>query len=125
MLTPSIAPFQGARGAVIPMRKLTFAATALMLVALSAPTARGGNPSPTKCPPAFGAVTVSGDLVVPAGQSCTLTGTTITGNVTVRGSLLAFDVHIVGNLTADHAESLILDDSTVGGNLVADHTTGG
>jgi hypothetical protein len=105
------------------MRKLAFAAIALMLVALSAPPARAG--SPTTCTGALGAVTVSGDLGVPPGAACVLDGTTVTGNVTVRGSLVAIFVQISGNLIGIDARSLQLSASTVGGNVIAVQTTGG
>lgn len=38
----------------------------------------------TRCIGTAGAVTVPGDLVVPAGEACTLTGTTVEGTVRVR-----------------------------------------
>ena len=113
------------------MKKLAFAVLAVMLVVVSAGAARAGGPAPFKCTGSVGAVTVSGDLEVPAGHSCVLEGTTVTGNVTDRGSLVACGVHILGNLTADHAESLVLGipdpitlrcDSTVGGKVLADRS---
>ena len=108
------------------MRKLTFVATALMLVALSAPPARSGTPSPTKCTGTLGSVTISGDLLVPAGEFCSLLrGTTVTGNVTVQGSLFTERAYVSGNLIGDHADSISLTGSVVGGNLLADDTTGG
>jgi hypothetical protein len=105
------------------MRKLAFAAIALMLVALSAPAARAG--SPTTCTGALGAVTVSAGLEVPPGEACGLNGTTVTGNVTVRGSLFAIGVQISGNLIGIDARSLQLSHSTVDGNVIAVQTTGG
>lgn len=46
----------------------------------------------TKCVGDGGAVTVPGDLVVPAGMSCTLTGTTVTGDVRIaKGADLIAD----------------------------------
>jgi hypothetical protein len=38
----------------------------------------------TRCVGTGGAVTVPGDLVVPAGKSCVLEGTTVEGKVTVQ-----------------------------------------
>lgn len=48
----------------------------------------------TRCIGTAGAVTVPGDLVVPAGQACTLTGTTVEGQVRVRpgADLVVMDV---------------------------------
>ena len=117
-------PIKRARGGSIPMRKLAFAATALMFVALSA-AAPADATAPAICIGGMGAGPVSGDLQVPVGKTCDLIGTTVTGNVTVLGSLVAVRAHISGNLSGNHAESLALIDTTVGGNLLADHTTGG
>ncbi|MGA7873876.1 MAG: hypothetical protein WCA22_23550 [Candidatus Binatus sp.] len=98
-----------------------------VVVGLSATAA---NAAPvTSCTGSFGkvtmgAVTVDGNVDVPAGAACTLAGTTVTGNVTVEGGLIAGTVHIRGNLTADHAKYLgLYGDSTVGGNVTASHTT--
>ncbi|GAA1617830.1 hypothetical protein [Actinoplanes couchii] len=54
----------------------------------------------THCVGTGGAVTVPNDLLVPAGESCTLTGTIITGNVSVlAGANLVTDgVRIAGDL---------------------------
>jgi len=59
----------------------------------------------THCIGTGGAVTVPNDLYVPAGESCSLTGTIVTGNVSVAaggnlviaGGKLAGDVRIAGN----------------------------
>ena len=60
------------------MKKLAFAVLAVMLVVVSAGAARAGGPAPFKCTGFVGAVTVSGDLEVPAGHTCVLEGTTVT-----------------------------------------------
>ena len=104
------------------MRKLAFIATALLLVALSVPPADAA--APTQCT-GFLTGAISGNLEVPAGAFCELIFATVTGNVTVRGVLLAIEVQISGNLTGNHADFLLLEFSTVGGNVVADHTTSG
>ena len=67
------------------MRKLGFAASVLMLIALSAPPARGAT-STTTCTGVLFPGTVSGNVEVPAGESCVLFGTTVTGNVSARAS---------------------------------------
>lgn len=73
----------------------------------------------TTCVGEGGAVTVPNDLVVPAGQSCTLDGTTIQGNVTVRtgADLVGTGVTIEGNTIVQGDAYLDLTDSSVGGNL--------
>ncbi len=81
-------------------------------------------------PPAFsGNVTCVGQyiggvtldsLIVPAGATCTLHGTRLTGNIELRAgsSLLATDVAAAGNLVADGAAKLTLGGaSTVGGSV--------
>jgi hypothetical protein len=57
------------------------AASGLGLVAFAAPASAGLT---THCVGDAGAVTVPGDLLVPAGKSCVLTGTKVTGEVTVE-----------------------------------------
>jgi hypothetical protein len=64
---------------------LAFAASALIAAGemmTLAPTAQASLV--TRCVGEGGNVTVPGDLVVPAGQSCWLEGTTVQGNVKVR-----------------------------------------
>jgi hypothetical protein len=56
-------------------------ALATVSVVLVAPSANADLV--THCVGTGGAVTVPGDLLVPAGESCTLEGTTVTGNVRV------------------------------------------
>ncbi len=54
----------------------------------------------TRCVGEGGAVTVPGDLVIPAGQSCDLTGTTVNGNVRVASgaSLIGSKVTLNGKV---------------------------
>jgi hypothetical protein len=104
------------------MKKLACAASVLVLVALSVPPAEALK---RQCRGSMSAVTVSGDLEVSAGDVCVLIGTTVTGNVTVRGILFAFQAQILGSLIGIHAHSIGLNWGTVGGNLIADHTSSG
>ncbi len=53
-------------------------------VALAATAIPASADLVTRCIGTGGAVTVPGDLVVPAGESCTLTGTTVQGKVRVN-----------------------------------------
>jgi len=53
-------------------------------VALAATALPASADLVTRCIGTGGAVTVPGDLVVPAGESCTLTGTTVEGKVRVN-----------------------------------------
>lgn len=71
----------------------------------------------TACRGTAGAVTVPGDLVVPAGASCELTGTSVDGNVTVRrGATLLMDgVDVAGNLVVQADAYAEATSSTVEG----------
>ncbi|MBB6172819.1 hypothetical protein HNR23_002879 [Nocardiopsis mwathae] len=105
------------------------------LAFLSAPAHAG---LVTHCNGVGGAVTVPGELVVPAGKSCTLDGTTVEGKVTVRqgadlvvvGGTLKSDVvvqqnafldtkdtEISGTVTARSAYGAYLDDSRAAKNV--------
>ncbi|MVA75056.1 hypothetical protein GC722_03285 [Auraticoccus sp. F435] len=73
----------------------------------------------TRCIGEGGAVTVPGDLVVPANQVCTLDGTTVQGNVRVQaGADLVLDgVTIEGNVVANANSYVEAVDSTVAGQV--------
>ena len=104
------------------MRWGTVATVVVVIVGL---LGTAGNAGPTTlCTGSLGAVTVEGDIDVPTGASCSLLGTTVTGNVTVEGGLIAGTVHVRADLRADHAKYLgLYGDSTVGGNITAANTT--
>jgi len=63
--------------------KTATVSAAITVISVLAPTPSASADLVTHCVGTGGAVTVPTDLFVPAGQSCTLTGTTITGNVSV------------------------------------------
>src|SRR5215470_10486583 len=66
------------------MNPLTLAVGALIVVGLVAPgIAIAGPPAPTPCTGRLTG-TVNGDVVVPAGESCTIQDAAISGSVTVR-----------------------------------------
>ncbi|MFJ2651511.1 hypothetical protein ACIO1C_32905 [Streptomyces sp. NPDC087420] len=73
----------------------------------------------TTCVGDGGAVTVGGDLVVPAGQSCTLTGTKVKGTVTVEAGadLVASGATFNTNVTVRQNGYLDLTDTTVKGSV--------
>src|SRR5260370_16880008 len=81
-------PIKRARGGSIPMRKLAFAATALMFVALSA-AAPADATAPAICIGGMGAGPLSVDLPVPLGKPCLLAATTLTLNATALQGLPA------------------------------------
>lgn len=74
----------------------------------------------TSCVGEAGAVTVPGDLVVPAGKACSLTGTTIQGNVRVAAGadFVGDGITVTGNVTAQADAYLDLTDSEVAGNVI-------
>lgn len=63
---------------------LLFAGVLASAALVAAPAATAHADLTTRCVGEAGAVTVPGDLVVPAGESCSLDGTTVEGRVTVR-----------------------------------------
>lgn len=92
----------------------------------------------TRCTGVAGAVTVPNNLVVPRGQSCTLEGTTVTGDVrvqagadlalegaTVTGNVVVVDdgfadvvgSSIGGSVTGRNHFGIFLEDSTVAGSI--------
>ncbi|RCK69874.1 hypothetical protein DT076_07510 [Desertihabitans brevis] len=73
----------------------------------------------SRCVGEAGAVTVPGDLVIPAGKACTLTGTTIQGDVRVaRGAdLVATDITVEGDVIGQENSYAELTDSEVTGQL--------
>ncbi|UFU06353.1 hypothetical protein [Ruania halotolerans] len=81
----------------------------------------------TRCVGEGGAVTVPGDLVVPAGQACVLTGTTVTGDVRVApgADLIADQVTVEGRIVGAADAYVELVDSSVAGELVLRDAFGG
>lgn len=73
----------------------------------------------TQCVGALGAVTVD-NVFVPDGASCTLTATSVKGNIVVgRGaSLRATRVSVVGNIQAEGATDVtVVGNSSIGGSV--------
>ncbi|WP_422647008.1 hypothetical protein [Actinoalloteichus caeruleus] len=108
---------------VKPARRRTAAVAALTTTLagaatfLAAPAAHAALT--THCVGTAGAVTVPNNLVVPAGESCDLTGTVINGDVTVfEGSdLLLQDVTINGSVTVRENGFLDAAGSSVSGSV--------
>ncbi|ASU83072.1 hypothetical protein CDO52_10020 [Nocardiopsis gilva YIM 90087] len=73
----------------------------------------------TSCVGVGGAVTVPGELVVPAGKSCTLEGTTVEGKVTVRkgADLVVIDGTLKSNVTVQHNAFLDTKDTDIKGTV--------
>ena len=110
------------------MKIRTFIATA-SLVASGSLVAFSGSAQAalyTTCVGDGGAVTVSNDLVVPAGKSCTLTGTKVKGSVTVEAGadLVAAGATFNGAVNVEEDAYLDLTDTTVKGTLTTDSAFG-
>lgn len=108
------------------LRKL--AATALVggiAAVLSVAVASPAQAAETQCRGALGPVVVAGDVVVPAGESCLLDGTTVRGNVVVRRDavLATVDARVTGNIRANDATSLVFTGTIVGGDIRAERRT--
>lgn len=123
------------------MKKMSIIAACALGVSTVGLTATVGNAAfTTRCVGVGGAVTIPGDLVVPAGESCVLEGTTVTGNVRVQrdadlvvtdstfggnvnvaanGYLDATDTSIAGTVVARESFGNMLTDSSVGGAVSA------
>lgn len=74
----------------------------------------------TRCTGDAGAVTVPNDLVVPAGRSCALQGTTVQGNVRVAAGadLLLDGATVAGSLTVVNDGYADVIDSSIGGSVL-------
>lgn len=75
----------------------------------------------TRCVGEAGAVTVPGDLVVPKGESCSLEGTVVEGNVRVQvgADLVLRGGGIHGNLVAQEDAYVEAEETTIGGNVTS------
>ncbi|MFF1421277.1 hypothetical protein [Streptomyces sp. NPDC058280] len=103
------------------MKIRTFIATASLLASGGLMAFSGSAQAAlyTTCVGDGGAVTVNNDLVVPAGKSCTLTGTKVKGTVTVEAGadLVAAGATFNGAVNVEGNAYLDLTDTTVKGAL--------
>jgi uncharacterized membrane protein YgcG len=76
------------------------------------------------CPPALGAVTVDGNVLIAA--ACTMEGTTVTGNILLYagGSLVARGLNVEGNIQADDADYVDIMESEIDGSIQLDGLVG-
>jgi len=95
-------------------------ATAVVAAGVLAGAAPASADLVTYCIGTGGAVTVPNDLYVPPNESCALTGTTITGNVSVAAgaNLVVTGGRISGNVQVASNGYLDASNSTVGGTVV-------
>lgn len=94
---------------------LLFAGALAAAALVAAPASTAHADLTTSCVGEAGEVTVPGDLVVPAGESCTLDGTTVEGQVTVRkgANLVVTNGTFKGKVIVQADGYLDLTDSTV------------
>src|SRR5580704_3083229 len=112
-----------------------FAITPLAALGILAGTVPAARAADITCPPNPSG-TINGNLVVPAGNSCTLANVTVTGNVQVgKGATLIVEpnpgqtVTIGGNVQAAQCQSVVLEPIahgaiSVGGNVQIQNCTG-
>lgn len=73
-----------------------------------------------ECRETIGAVTITGNLIVPDDATCTLEGTMVDGNITVksRATLTANEVSVTGGVQGESASSVTINpDSSIGNNV--------
>lgn len=101
----------------IPASAAVFATAAALSVA-AAPAAMAAT---TDCTGDLARTTITGDLSVPAGATCTLGAVTVEGSIIVGddGWLDATDAVIGGDVIATDAYGIALDGTSVGGDVVA------
>jgi hypothetical protein len=105
------------------MRKL-FVLPGAALIALLALTSPAAAHNGTPCTSEQTGVTIA-NVVVPANGACTLTDSTVTGNVKVKQGAFfqATNTDIAGKVDADRAQTLFIDtDSTVGKDVESEKT---
>lgn len=110
------------------MKNRLVALAATLALAGSALSTAPANAGDRTCRGTLGAITVSGNLVVPAGATCTLKGTKVKGNVEVKrnGYLLANNIRVDGNVQAENHKRLVVHNySRVDGNIQAKQGGGG
>jgi len=99
--------------------KLTTVSAAAVIVAVIAAAPAAQADLVTHCIGTGGAVTVPNDLLVPAGESCALTGTTITGNVRVAAgaNLVVTGGHVSGEVLVAADGYLDATSTDIGGTI--------
>jgi hypothetical protein len=99
--------------------KLTTVSAAAVIVAVIAAAPAAQADLVTHCIGTGGAVTVPNDLLVPTGESCALTGTTITGNVRVAAgaNLVVTGGHVSGEVLVAADGYLDASSTDIGGSI--------
>lgn len=100
---------------------ISFASVTLLLMLARGATVQAAD---YQCTGSLGAIHVD-NLIVPQNASCTLNGTVVNGNVTIRtnATLNAYDLQVNNDVKADGATSVSIHaGSSVGGNLQIAHS---
>jgi hypothetical protein len=100
------------------------AATAAMVASVfAAPTALADD---RRCTGTIGAASIDGNVIVPAGATCTLVGTRVDGNVLVKSNarLNAKGVRVEGNIQAENHLYVLVAPRTVDGDAVRARVNG-
>lgn len=73
----------------------------------------------TECRGAYGEVTLTGNLIVLDDATCTLNGTNVQGNITVksRGTLDATNIQVTGGIKGESPRSIRISRSSVGNSV--------
>ncbi|MEP7764332.1 hypothetical protein [Sanguibacter sp. 25GB23B1] len=101
------------------MKKWTVPAAfvaAAAMITVGAPAAFAAS---TECTTELADETVTGDLVVPAGATCVLGGTTVTGSIVVNedGWLDATEVVVGGDVIGTDTYGILIDGASVAGDV--------
>ncbi|WP_374929205.1 polymer-forming cytoskeletal protein [Kytococcus sedentarius] len=110
------------------MKNRLVALAATLALAGSALSTAPANAGDRTCRGTLGAITVSDNLVVPAGATCTLKGTKVKGDIKVKrnASLIAGKIRVDGNIQAENHKRLVVQNySRVDGNIQAKQGGGG
>src|SRR5699024_764006 len=121
------APSIGAVFVRTPFRHLTvLAALALVGSGAVAGASAASADLVTRCLGTAGDVTVPGDLVVPAGRTCILEGTTVTGQVRVQSgaNLVVTDGDFADRMVVAGDGFVDATDTTIGGNVISNGAFG-
>lgn len=98
---------------------LRTAAVAALTAGLALAAAPAAYAADLECRGALGAVTVTGNLLIPDDSTCTLDGTTVLGAITVksRATLVATGVEVTGGIQGESPASVTMSDSTLGNSV--------
>jgi hypothetical protein len=100
------------------MKVIRMAAAATMMASVLVVGAGTASAEERRCTGRIGATTVD-NVKVPAGETCTLDGTTVQGTVTVNrnATLNAIGARVIGNIQGENARRVEVRRGRVGGSI--------